>query len=43
MANSVYQDKYRDEFIGNYWSYLIRQVERGGHAPGGVTAHAGAD
>jgi L-fuculose-phosphate aldolase len=43
MASTVYQDKYRDEFIGNYWNYLIRQVERGGHAPEGVTAYAGAD
>jgi ribulose-5-phosphate 4-epimerase/fuculose-1-phosphate aldolase len=43
MASTVYQDKYRDEFIWNYWNYLIRQVERGGHAPKGVTAYAGAD
>jgi L-fuculose-phosphate aldolase len=35
MARSVYQDKYRDEFIGNYWNYLIRRVERAGLAPGG--------
>ncbi len=43
MAGAVYQDKYRDEFIGNYWNYLIRQVEREGHAPKGVASHAGAD
>ena len=33
MASTVYQDKYRDEFIGNYWNYLIRQVEQAGLAP----------
>ncbi len=33
MASAVYQDKYRDEFIGNYWTYLIRRVERAGMAP----------
>ncbi len=33
MASAVYQDKYRDEFIGNYWNYLIRQVRRAGMAP----------
>ncbi len=33
MASTVYQDKYRDEFIGNYWNYLIREVERAGYAP----------
>lgn len=37
MASAVYRDKYRDEFIGNYWSYLIRQTERAGHAPEGLT------
>ena len=43
MARAVYQDKYRDEFIGNYWNYLIRQVTRAGMAPKGGTVHAGAD
>lgn len=38
MASAVYQDKYRDEFIGNYWNYLIRQVERAGMAPDGGLA-----
>jgi L-fuculose-phosphate aldolase len=42
MARSVYQDKYRDEFIGNYWSYLIRQVERAGLTPNGRDIHARA-
>lgn len=42
MASAVYQDKYRDEFIGNYWNYLIRQVQRAGMAPEGGTTHAGA-
>jgi len=42
MASAVYQDKYRDEFIGNYWNYLIRQVRRAGMAPDGGMAHAGA-
>jgi hypothetical protein len=36
MADAVYQDKYRDEFIGNYWNYLIRQVARAGLAPEGA-------
>lgn len=36
MASAVYQDKYRDEFIVNYWNYLIRQTERAGHAPEGA-------
>lgn len=40
MASAVYEDKYRDEFIGNYWNYLIRQVERAGLSPEGVEAHA---
>ncbi len=43
MANAVYQDKYRDEFISNYWEYLIRQMKREGHAPKGVASHASAD
>lgn len=43
MASAVYQGKYRDEFIVNYWDYLIRQAERAGHAPEGVTTHASAD
>ncbi len=43
MASAVYQDKYRDEFIGYYWDYLIRQAERAGLAPGGLNGHAGAD
>ncbi len=43
MASAVYQDKYRDEFIGNYWNYLIRQAKREGHAPKGVASHASAD
>jgi len=30
MAAKVYPDKYRDEFIGAYWRYLIRQVRRAG-------------
>jgi L-fuculose-phosphate aldolase len=38
MASAVYQDKYRDEFIGNYWKYLIRQVRRAGMAPDEVVA-----
>jgi L-fuculose-phosphate aldolase len=38
MATAVYQDKYRDEFIGNYWKYLIRQVRRAGMAPDEVVA-----
>ena len=42
MASAVYQDKYRDEFIANYWNYLIRQVERAGLAPERREAHAGA-
>jgi len=33
MASTVYQDKYRDEVIGNYWNYLIRQVTQAGMAP----------
>lgn len=43
MASAVYQGKYRDEFIVNYWDYLIRQAKRAGHAPEGVTTHASAD
>src|SRR5215207_4518976 len=43
MANAVYQDKYRDEFIINYWNYLIRQAKRAGHAPEGMNGHAGAN
>jgi len=30
MAEQVYPDKYRDEFIDTYWDYLIRQVKRTG-------------
>jgi hypothetical protein len=30
MAAKVYPDKYRDEFIGAYWRYLVRQVRRAG-------------
>jgi L-ribulose-5-phosphate 4-epimerase len=30
MATKVYPDKYRDEFIGAYWRYLVRQVRRAG-------------
>lgn len=43
MAAAVYQDKYRDEFIANYWNYLIRQVTRAGMAPEGGNVHAGAN
>lgn len=30
MAERVYPDKYRDEFLATYWDYLIRQVKRAG-------------
>jgi L-fuculose-phosphate aldolase len=30
MAEQVYPDKYRDEFVDTYWDYLIRQVKRAG-------------
>lgn len=30
MAARVYPDKYRDEFVGAYWRYLVRQVKRSG-------------
>jgi ribulose-5-phosphate 4-epimerase/fuculose-1-phosphate aldolase len=40
MASNVYRDKYRDEFIGNYWNYLIRQVERANFGPNGSDIHA---
>lgn len=30
MAERVYPDKYRDEFLETYWQYLIRQVRRAG-------------
>lgn len=40
MASAVYQDKYRDEFIGNYWNYLIRQTARAGMAPDRGAPHA---
>jgi L-ribulose-5-phosphate 4-epimerase len=30
MAERVYPDKYRDEFLDTYWDYLIRQVRRAG-------------
>jgi ribulose-5-phosphate 4-epimerase/fuculose-1-phosphate aldolase len=43
MASAVYQGKYRDEFIGNYWNYLIRQVEREGQAPEGVASCVSAN
>jgi L-fuculose-phosphate aldolase len=42
MASAVYQDKYRDEFIDNYWRYLIRQAERAGFAPDRRDAHVGS-
>lgn len=42
MARAVYQDKYRDEFIDNYWRYLIRQAERAGYAPDRRDAHVGS-
>lgn len=42
MASAVYQDKYRDEFIDNYWNYLIRQAQRAGLEPNGRDLHAGA-
>ena len=34
MAAKVYPDKYRDEFIGAYWRFLIRQARRAGLAGG---------
>jgi len=48
MAARVYPDKYRDEYLETYWSYLIRQVRRaglaagmpGGPAPGGEVGRA---
>lgn len=43
MASQVYEGKYRDEFIANYWNYLMRQAERAGYAPGGTAIHVGAD
>ncbi|GIW03875.1 MAG: class II aldolase [Thermomicrobiales bacterium] len=30
MADRVYPDKYRDEYLNTYWQYLIRQVRRAG-------------
>ena len=30
MAGQVYPDKYRDEYLANYWGYLVRQVRRAG-------------
>lgn len=30
MAERMYPDKYRDEFVAKYWRYLIRQVRRAG-------------
>ena len=30
MAQRVYPDKYRDEYVETYWRYLIRQVRRAG-------------
>ena len=30
MAESVYSDKYREEFAETYWHYLVRQVKRAG-------------
>jgi len=40
MAARVYPDKYRDEFIGAYWRYLVRQVRRAGLDAG---MHDGGD
>ena len=34
MADRVFPDKYRDDHVANYWSYLIRQVRRAGLAAG---------
>lgn len=34
MAAKVYPDKYRDEFVGAYWRYLVRQARRAGFAAG---------
>ena len=39
MADKVYPDKYRDEYLETYWAYLIRRVRRAGLAggmPGGM-------
>ena len=30
MAARVFPDKYRDEYLDNYWNYLIRQVRQAG-------------
>lgn len=30
MVRDMYPDKYRDEFTGQYWDYLIRKVRRAG-------------
>lgn len=32
MAERVYPDKYRDEYLDTYWEYLIRRVKRAGLA-----------
>lgn len=42
MASAVYQGKYRDEFIDNYWNYLIRQAQRAGLEPNGRDLDAGS-
>ena len=40
MAESVYPDKYREEFAETYWQYLVRQVKRAG-LDDGMPAEAG--
>lgn len=37
MAERVYPDKYRDEYLDTYWRYLIRRVRRAG-LDGGMPA-----
>ena len=34
MADRVYPDKYRDEHVAGYWTYLVRQARREGFASG---------
>lgn len=34
MAERVYPDKYRDEYLDTYWRYLMRQTDRAGLAGG---------
>jgi L-fuculose-phosphate aldolase len=34
MAERVYPDKYRDEYLDTYWQYLMRQTARAGLAGG---------